>query len=335
MKRKEIMSTMKKMVVCLAIPLTMSLTCGSTTALAQTTPKSEAVNLANTTKKNSKKNSKSDLAKKNSKKNSKSDLAKKNSKKKSKKNSKSTLAKKKSKRISKIRIKGKAADNHNKLKLDSNNNLVILKGPYKDCKLKTNSKKIKLNYWGFSPANSRWEIITKKSGKAKIKVIKNGKIIKEFKVIVKKPRISAKTTKNSVNLKLKNVGNRYGVTLHNVKWVFTPINTEQDSNTVPEIPKTPSNSDTTKNDQNTSTEVPDNSNTTTTPDTTIVEGNTAITLAQPVATTAPSPITNRQRSAKVTIIKPGTYRVQATLLGKTYTLNKTVTVPEIDYSTRW
>lgn len=325
MKRKEVITTVKKMVVCLAIPLTMSLTCGSTTTLAQTTPKSEAVNLAQTTKKNSKKKK---LNKK-----SKSALAKKK-------------LKKKSKRILKIRIKGKAADNHNKLKLDSNNNLVILKGPYKDCKLKTNSKKIKLNYWGFSPANSRWEIITKKSGKAKIKVIKNGKTIKEFKVIVKKPRISAKTTKNSVNLKLKNVGNRYGVTLHNIKWVFTPVNTEQDSNTAPEIPKTPSNSDTTKNDQNTSTEVPDNSNTTITPgtttpespdnsDTTIVEGSTAITLAQSVATTAPSPITNRQRSAKVTIIKPGTYRVQATLLGKTYTLNKTVTVPEIDYSTRW
>lgn len=311
------MSTMKKMVVCLAIPLTMSLTCGSTTALAQTTPKSEAVNLANTTKKNSKKNSKSDLAKKNSKKNSKSDLAKKNSKKKSKK---------KSKRISKIRIKGKVADNHNKLKLDSNNNLVILKGSYKDCKLKTNSKKIKLNYWGFSPANSRWEIITKKSGKAKIKVIKNGKTIKEFKVIVKKPRISAKTTKNSVNLKLKNVGNRYGVTLHNVKWVFTPVNTEQNSSTTTE---SPDNSNTTTIPGTTTTESPDNS------DTTIVEGSTVITLAQPVATTAPSPITNRQRSAKVTIIKPGTYRVQATLLGKTYTLNKTVTVPEIDYSTRW
>ena len=314
MKRKEVITTVKKMVVCLAIPLTMSLTCGSTTALAQTTPKSEAINLAQTTKKNSKKKK---LNKK-----SKSALAKKK-------------LKKKSKRISKIRIKGKAADNHNKLKLDSNNNLVILKGPYKDCKLKTNSKKIKLNYWGFSPANSRWEIITKKSGKAKIKVIKNGKTIKEFKVIVKKPRIRAKTTKNSVNLKLENVGNRYGVTLHNVKWVFTPVNTEQDSNTVPEIPKTPSNSDTTKNDPSTSTEVPDNSNTITTPDTTIVEGSTAITLAQSVATTAPSPITNRQRSAKVTIIKPGTYRVQATLLGKTYTLNKTVTVPEIDYSTRW
>ena len=306
------MSTMKKMVVCLAIPLTMSLTCGSTTALAQTTPKSEAVNLANTTKKNSKKNSKSDLAKKNSKKKSK-----KNSKKKSKK---------KSKRISKIRIKGKVADNHNKLKLDSNNNLVILKGSYKDCKLKTNSKKIKLNYWGFSPANSRWEIITKKSGKAKIKVIKNGKTIKEFKVIVKKPRISAKTTKNSVNLKLKNVGNRYGVTLHNVKWVFTPVNTEQNSSTTTE---SPDNSNTTTIPGTTTTESPDNS------DTTIVEGSTVITLAQPVATTAPSPITNRQRSAKVTIIKPGTYRVQATLLGKTYTLNKTVTVPEIDYSTRW
>ena len=324
MKRKEVITTVKKMVVCLAIPLTMSLTCESTTALAQTTPKSEAVNLAKTTKKKLKKK----LDKK-----SKSTLAKKK-------------LKKKSKRISKIRIKGKAADNYNKLKLDSNNNLVILKGPYKDCKLKTNSKKIKLNYWGFSQANSRWEIITKKSGKAKIKVIKNGKTIKEFKVIVKKPRISAKTTKNSVNLKLKNVGNRYGVTLHNVKWVFTPINTEQDSNTAPEIPKTPSNSDTTKNDPNTAPEIPDNSNTTTTPDTTttespdnsdttIVEGSAAITLAQSVATTASSPITNRQRSAKVTIIKPGTYRVQATLLGKTYTLNKTVTVPEIDYSTRW
>lgn len=300
MKRKEVVTTVKKMVVCLAIPLTMSLTCGSTTALAQTTPKSEAVNLAKTTKKKLNKKSKSTLAKKNS--------------------------KKKSKRISKIRIKGKVADNHNKLKLDSNNNLVILKGPYKDCKLKTNSKKIKLNYWGFSPANSRWEIITKKSGKAKIKVIKNGKTIKEFKVIVKKPRISAKTTKNSVNLKLKNVGNRYGVTLHNVKWVFTPINTAQDSNTVPEIPD---NSNTTTTLDTTTTESSDNS------DTTIVEGSTAITLAQSVATTAPSPITNRQRSAKVTIIKPGTYRVQATLLGKTYTLNKTVTVPEIDYSTRW
>lgn len=305
MKRKEVITTVKKMVVCLAIPLTMSLTCGSTTALAQTTPKSEAVNLAQTTKKNSKKKK---LNKK-----SKSALAKKK-------------LKKKSKRISKIRIKGKAADNHNKLKLDSNNNLVILKGPYKDCKLKTNSKKIKLNYWGFSPANSRWEIITKKSGKAKIKVIKNGKTIKEFKVIVKKPRISAKTTKNSVNLKLKNVGNRYGVTLHNVKWVFTPVNTEQDSNTAPEVPD---NSNTTTTPGTTTPESPDNS------DTTIVEGNTAITLAQSVATTAPSPITNRQRSAKVTIIKPGTYRVQATLLGKTYTLNKTVTVPEIDYSTRW
>lgn len=317
MKRKEVVTTVKKMVVCLAIPLTMSLTCGSTTALAQTTPKSEAVNLAKTTKKKLNKKSKSALAKK--------------------------KLKKKSKRISKIRIKGKAADNHNKLKLDSNNNLVILKGPYKDCKLKTNSKKIKLNYWGFSPTNSRWEIITKKSGKAKIKVIKNGKTIKKFKVIVKKPKISAKTTKNSVNLKLENVGNRYGVTLHNVKWVFTPISTEQDSNTTTEIPD---NSDTTKDDPNTSTEIQNNSNTTTTPgttttespdnpNTTIVEGNTAITLAQPVATTAPSPITNRQRSAKVTIIKPGTYRVQATLLGKTYTLNKTVTVPEIDYSTRW
>lgn len=289
MKRKEVITTVKKMVVCLAIPLTVSLTCGSTIALAQTTPKSEAVNLAKTTKKKLNKKSKSILAKKKS--------------------------KKKSKRISKIRIKGKVADNHNKLKLDSNNNLVILKGSYKDCKLKTNSKKIKLNYWGFSSANSRWEIITKKSGKAKIKVIKNGKTIKEFKVIVKKPRISAKTTKNSVNLKLKNVGNRYGVTLHNVKWVFTPVNTEQNSSTT--------------------TESPDNSNTTTIPGTTIVEGSTVITLAQPVATTAPSPITNRQRSAKVTIIKPGTYRVQATLLGKTYTLNKTVTVPEIDYSTRW
>lgn len=312
MKREEVITTVKKMVVCLAIPLTMSLTCGSTTALAQTTPKSEAVNLAQTTKKNSKKKK----------------------------------LKKKSKRISKIRIKGKAAGNHNKLKLDSNNNLVILKGPYKDCKLKTNSKKIKLNYWGFSQANSRWEIITKKSGKAKIKVIKNGKTIKEFKVIVKKPRISAKTTKNSVNLKLKNVGNRYGVTLHNVKWVFTPINAKQDSNAAPEVPKIPDNSNTIKNDHSTSTKVPDNSNTITTPDTTttespdnsdttIVEGSTAITLAQSVATTAPSPITNRQCSAKVTIIKPGTYRVQATLLGKTYTLNKTVTVPEIDYSTRW
>ena len=294
---------MKKMVVCLAIPLTMSLVCGNTTALAKSrilNSSSASYELRYLTKKKSKK---------------------------------------KSKRISKIRIKGKAADNHNKLKLDSNNNLVILKGPYKDCKLKTNSKKIKLRYWGFSPANSRWEIITKKSGKAKIKVIKNGKTIKEFKVIVKKPKISAKTTKNSVNLKLENVGNRYGVTLHNVKWVFTPVSTEQDSNTTPEVPKAP-------DDSNTAPEVPDNSNTTTTPDTTapespdnsnttIVEGNTAITLAQSVATTAPSTITNRQRSAKVTIIEPGTYKVQATLLGKTYTLNKTVTVPEIDYSTRW
>lgn len=302
MKRKEVIATMKKMVVCLAIPLTMSLACGSTTALAKgATPK-----ISQTTKK----------SKENSKKKSKSSLAKKKSK-------------KKSKRISKIRIKGKAADNHNKLKLDSNNNLVILKGPYKDCKLKTNSKKIKLRYWGFSLANSQWEIITKKSGKAKIKVIKNGKTIKEFKVIVKKPKISAKTTKNSVNIKLENVGNRYGVTLHNVKWVFTPVNTEQDNNTAPKVPKTPDDSNTTTTPGTTTPEVPDDSNTT------IVDGNTAITLAQSVATAAPSTITNRQRSAKVTIIEPGTYKVQATLLGKTYTLNKTVTVPEIDYNTRW
>ena len=90
MKRKEIITTVKKMVVCLAIPLTVSLTCGSTIALAQTTPKSEAVNLAKTTKKKLNKKSKSTLAKKKS--------------------------KKKSKSISKIRIKGKVADNHNKLK---------------------------------------------------------------------------------------------------------------------------------------------------------------------------------------------------------------------------
>ena len=55
MKRKEVITTVKKMVVCLAIPLTMSLACGSTTAFAQTTHKSEVVNLAQTTKKNSKK----------------------------------------------------------------------------------------------------------------------------------------------------------------------------------------------------------------------------------------------------------------------------------------
>ena len=134
MKRKEVIATMKKMVVCLAIPLTMSLACGSTTALAKSTThkislqskilngSSASYELRYLTQKSSKKKSKSSLAKKKS--------------------------KKKSKRISKIRIKGKAADNHNKLKLDSNNNLVILKGPYKDCKLKTNSKKIKLRYWG-------------------------------------------------------------------------------------------------------------------------------------------------------------------------------------------
>lgn len=46
MKRKEVITTVKKMVVCLAIPLTMSLACGSTTAFAQTTHKSEVVNLA-------------------------------------------------------------------------------------------------------------------------------------------------------------------------------------------------------------------------------------------------------------------------------------------------
>lgn len=46
-----------------------------------------------------------------------------------------------------ILINGKVSNNKNKLNLDSNENYITLKGEYKNCSLKTNSKKIKIRYW--------------------------------------------------------------------------------------------------------------------------------------------------------------------------------------------
>lgn len=54
------------------------------------------------------------------------------------------------KRTPYILINGNVSNNKNKLNLDSNENYITLKGKYKNCSLKTNSKKIKIHYWGKS-----------------------------------------------------------------------------------------------------------------------------------------------------------------------------------------
>lgn len=53
-------------------------------------------------------------------------------------------------RTPQILINGKVSNNRNKLQLDTNENYITLKGKYKNCNLKTNSKKVKLRYWGTS-----------------------------------------------------------------------------------------------------------------------------------------------------------------------------------------
>ena len=65
-------------------------------------------------------------------------------------------------RIPYILINGKVSNNKNKLNLDSNENYITLKGKYKNCNLKTNSKKIKIRYWGNLGKTKEWEVITKK-----------------------------------------------------------------------------------------------------------------------------------------------------------------------------
>lgn len=127
-------------------------------------------------------------------------------------------------RIPYILINGKVSNNKNKLNLDSNENYITLKGKYKNCNLKTNSKKIKIRYWGNLGKTKEWEVITKKPGKVKIHVKHKGKTIKRFTVIVKTPKLKVIDSDDSyVDLELKGVGNRSSETVHKVKWYFVPI----------------------------------------------------------------------------------------------------------------
>lgn len=128
------------------------------------------------------------------------------------------------KRTTYILINGKVSNNKNKLNLDSNENYITLKGKYKNCSLKTNSKKIKIHYWGNLGKTKEWEVITKKPGKVKIHVKHKGKTIKRFTIIVKTPKLKVIDSDDSyVDFELKGVGNRDGETVHKVKWYFVPI----------------------------------------------------------------------------------------------------------------
>ena len=128
------------------------------------------------------------------------------------------------KRTPYILINGKVSNNKNKLNLDSNENYITLKGEYKNCSLKTNSKKIKIRYWGNLGKTKEWEVITKKPGKVKIHVKHKGKTIKRFTIIVKTPKLKVIDSDDSyVDFELKGVGNRDGETVHKVKWYFVPI----------------------------------------------------------------------------------------------------------------
>lgn len=123
-----------------------------------------------------------------------------------------------------ILINGKVSNNKNKLNLDSNENYITLKGKYKNCSLKTNSKKIKIHYWGNLGKTKEWEVITKKSGKVKIHAKHKGKTIKRFTIIVKTPKLKVIDSDDSyIDLELKGVGNRNSETVHKVKWYFVPI----------------------------------------------------------------------------------------------------------------
>lgn len=123
-----------------------------------------------------------------------------------------------------ILINGKVSNNKNKLNLDSNENYITLKGKYKNCNLKTNSKKVKIRYWGNIGKTREWGVITKKSGKVRIHVKHKGKTIKRFIIIVKTPKLKViDSDENCIDLELKGVGNRSSETVHNVKWYFVPI----------------------------------------------------------------------------------------------------------------
>lgn len=103
-----------------------------------------------------------------------------------------------------ILINGKVSNNKNKLNLDSNENYITLKGEYKNCSLKTNSKKIKIRYWGNLGKTKEWEVITKKPGKVKIHVKHKGKTIKRFTIIVKTPKLKVIDSDDSyVDFELK------------------------------------------------------------------------------------------------------------------------------------
>ena len=123
-----------------------------------------------------------------------------------------------------ILINGKVSNNKNKLNLDSNENYITLKGKYKNCSLKTNSKKVKIRYWGNLDKNKEWEVVTKKPGKVMLHVKRKGKTVKRFTIIVKTPKLKVIDSDDScINLELKGVGNRDSETVHNVKWYFTPV----------------------------------------------------------------------------------------------------------------
>lgn len=123
-----------------------------------------------------------------------------------------------------ILINGKVSNNKNKLNLDSNENYITLKGKYKNCNLKTNSKKIKIRYWGNLGKTKEWKVITKKPGKVKIHVKHKGKTIKRFTIIVKTPKLKVIDSDDYyIDLELKGVGNRSSETVHKVTWYFVLI----------------------------------------------------------------------------------------------------------------
>lgn len=126
-------------------------------------------------------------------------------------------------RVPIIKINGKMIKNHNKLNLDTSDNYITLKGYYAGCTLKTTSKKIKLKYWGISQSGKEWEVITRQSGKVRIKVIRNGKVLESFVIIICTPRIISCEKGIYMNFRLKGAGDNTGETKHIVKWIFTPV----------------------------------------------------------------------------------------------------------------
>lgn len=122
-----------------------------------------------------------------------------------------------------VKVNGKTANNRNKLNLDTDDNYIILKGHYSGCALKTNSKKIKLKYWGVSSSGKEWELTTKQPGKARINVVRSGRIIKSFIVVVRVPKIVGYEKGSYADFRLKGVGDSTGETKHKIKWIFTPV----------------------------------------------------------------------------------------------------------------